>query len=60
MYFCNVQMQTGTFSGEKIGELVKKIINGFAEEGLSRDEAIEVLEKAKEIAGEVAVIKKID
>lgn len=60
MYFCNVQMQTGTFSGEKIGELVEKIINGFAEEGLSRDEAIVVLERVKEIAGEVAVIKKID
>lgn len=40
--------------------MLKKIINGFAEEGLSRDEAIVVLERVKEIAGEVAVIKKID
>lgn len=60
MNFYDIQMKTGIFSGEKLGELTKYIIDKFAEEKLSRDEAVEVLGKVREVIGEVAIIKKMD
>ena len=46
--------------GEKIGELVKYIINKFAKENLTRNEAIEILDRTKECTGDAAVIREVD
>lgn len=45
--------------GEKIGELVKYIVDKFADEGLCRDEAVIVLDHAKDAIGEYNKIIKI-
>ena len=55
----DIQMKTGTFSGEKVDELTEFIINKFAEEKLNRDESVEVLENVKNIIGEVAVVQHV-
>lgn len=56
----NVQMKSGyEFKGEDISELVKKIINMFTDKELSRDEAMEVLEEAKEYIGEFSCVLHI-
>lgn len=60
VFYSDVPMLTGVLPGEKISELTKYIINKFADEGLSRDEAIEILERTKNLVGEVSKIKKID
>lgn len=60
VFYSDVPMLTGILPGEKISELTKYIINKFADEGLSRDEAIEILERTKNLVGEVSKIKKID
>ncbi|MDO4647756.1 MAG: hypothetical protein Q4B26_03825 [Eubacteriales bacterium] len=57
----DVLMKSGEiFDGNKISELADYIIDKFAEERLSRDEAIEVLEYTKEITGEYAIVQKKD
>lgn len=55
----DIQMETETFSGEKVEELTEFIINKFAEEKLNRDESVEVLENVKNIIGEVAVVQHV-
>lgn len=45
---------------EKISELVKIIINKFADEKLSRDEAMQVLSRTEDLVGEFAIIKRVD
>ena len=60
VFYSDVSMLTGVLPGEKISELTKYIINKFADEGLSRDEAIEILERTKNLVGEVSKIQKID
>lgn len=50
--FSDVVMNDGKLlEGEKIGELVKYIINKFAKENLTRNEAIEILDRTKECTG---------
>ena len=56
----DILMCTGVFPGEKLDELTKFIINKFAEEQLSRDEAIEVLTKVENVIGEVSMVQKIN
>jgi hypothetical protein len=52
-------MNNGTvFSGEKRGELVQEIIDKFSREKLTHDEAIEVLEGAKDVLGEFSIVQK--
>lgn len=59
--FSDVVMNDGKLlEGEKIGELVKYIINKFAKENLTRNEAIEILDRTKECAGDAAVIREVD
>lgn len=60
VFYSDVPMLTGVLPGEKISELTKYIINKFADEGLSRDEAMEILERTKNLVGEVSKIQKID
>lgn len=47
-------------TGEKIGELVKYIVDKFSDEGLSRDEAVIVLDRAKDAVGEYNKIIKVN
>lgn len=57
--FSDVVMNDGKLlEGEKIGELVKYIINKFAKENLTRNEAIEILDRTKECTGDAAVIRE--
>lgn len=56
----DIQMEIGIFSGKKLDELTKFIINKFAEEKLNRDEAVEVLKRTEDIIGECAVVQHID
>ncbi|WP_371296807.1 hypothetical protein [Ruminococcus sp.] len=56
----DIQMVNGIFSGKKIDELTKFIINKFAEEGLNRDEAVEVLKNTNNVIGEFAIVKHVD
>lgn len=59
--FSDVVMNDGKLlEGEKIGELVKYIINKFAKENLTRNEAIEILDRTKEYTGDAAVIREAD
>ena len=59
--FNDVVMNDGKLlEGEKIGELVKYIINKFAKENLTRNEAIEILDRTKERTGDAAVIREVD
>ena len=55
----DIQMVTGIFSGEKLDELTKFIINKFAEEKLNRDEAVEVLKRLEDVIGECSVVQHI-
>ena len=59
MQFCDIRINDSILSGEKIGELTKYIINKFADEKLTRDEAVEVLKSAIEVVGEVSVVNRI-
>lgn len=57
----DVMMSNGKIlPGEKIDKLVNFIINKFAEEEMSVDEAKIALEHAKEIIGEYSTVKPID
>ena len=56
----DIQMEIGIFSGKKLDELTKFIINKFAEEKLNRDEPVEVLKRTEDIIGECAVVQHID
>lgn len=56
----DIQMVNGIFPGKKIDELTKFIINKFAEEGLNRDEAVEVLKNTNNVIGEFAIVKRVD
>ncbi|NLK79056.1 MAG: hypothetical protein GX284_15395 [Clostridiales bacterium] len=59
--YMNLALSTGKIlKGEKIRELVNFIVNKFAEENISRDEAYQVLEEVKEVVGEVAIVQHID
>lgn len=59
--FSDVVMNDGKLlEGEKIGELVKYIINKFAKENLTRNEAIEILDRTKKCTGDAAVIREVD
>lgn len=59
MFFQDIRMNNGTvFSGEKRGELVQEIIDKFSREKLTHDEAIEVLEGAKDVLGEFSIVQK--
>ena len=59
MFFQDIQMNNGTvFCGEKRGELVQEIIDKFSREKLTHDEAIEVLEGAKDVLGEFSIVQK--
>ena len=60
MQFCAIRMNDSILLGEKIGELTKYIINKFADEKLTRDEAVEVLKSVIEVVGEVSVVNRID
>ena len=43
-----------------IRRFTKYIINKFADEKLTRDEAVEVLKSVIEVVGEVSVVNRID
>lgn len=60
MEYCDVKMVSKVLPGEDLTRMVKKIVNDFADEGMSRDEAMEVLKKVEEIMGEVAIIQRMD
>ena len=53
-------MMENYWKEKKIGELVKYIINKFAKENLTRNEAIEILDRTKECTGDAAVIREVD
>lgn len=57
----SIQMNNGTvLEGDKISELTKHFINKFADEGLSLDEAIIVINRVKNIIGEFAIVQHLD
>lgn len=60
MEYCDVEMVSKVLPGEDLTKMVKKIVNDFAAEGMSRDEAMEVLKKVEEIMGEVAIIQRME
>lgn len=60
MFFGDIRMRDSILSGEKICELTKYIINKFADEKLTRDEAVEVLKSAIEVVGEVSVVNHME
>lgn len=60
MEYCDVKMVSKVLPGEDLTKMVKKIVNDFAAEGMSRDEAMEVLKKVEEIMGEVAIIQRME
>lgn len=45
MEYCDVEMVSKVLPGEDLTRMVKKIVNDFANEGMSRDEAVEILER---------------
>lgn len=56
----SIQMNSGDiFDGKKISDLTAFIINKFADEHLSHDEAVEVLKRTKDIIGEYSKVKKM-
>lgn len=60
MKFQSIQLNNGkVLAGEKIGELVTKIVNKLSEADLSYDEAKMVLETAKDSIGECSTVQKI-
>ena len=59
--FSDVVMNDGKLlEGEKIGELVKYIINKFAKENLTRNAALEILDRTKECTGDASVKREVD
>lgn len=48
------------FDGKKIGELTEFIINKFSDEGLSHDESLIILDKAKSVIGEYCIVQRIE
>ena len=61
MYISDYALNNGkVIKGEKIGELVKYIVDKVSDEGLSRDEAVIVLDHAKDAVGEYNKIINID
>lgn len=60
MEYCDVEMVSKVLPGEDPTRMVKKIVNDFANEGMSRDEAMEVLKRVEEIMGEVAMIQRLE
>ncbi len=57
----SIQMNNGSvLEGNRISELVKYIINKFADEELSFDEAKIVISRVEAILGEFAVIHNTD
>lgn len=58
--YTDIELHSGRIlNGEKIRELVNLIINKFAEEELSRDEAVEILNEIGKILGEFAIIQHV-
>ena len=47
------------FDGKKIGELTEFIINKFSDEGLSHDESLIILDKAKNVIGEYCIVQSL-
>lgn len=60
MEYCDVKMVSKILPGEDLTKMVKKIVNDFADEGMSRDEAVEILERVKEVIGEVAIVQRME
>lgn len=60
MEYCDVKMVSKILPGEDLTKMVKKIVNDFANEGMSRDEAMEVLKRVEEIIGEVAIVQRME
>ena len=60
MEYCDVEMVSKVLPGEDLTRMVKKIVNDFANEGMSRDEAMEVLKRVEEIIGEVAIVQRME
>lgn len=59
MFFQDVQMNNGKiFSGERIGELVREIIDRFSEERLTCDEAEIGLNSTQSVLGEFSMVQK--
>lgn len=60
MEYCDVEMVSKVLPGEDLTRMVKKIVNDFASEGMSRDEAMEVLKRVEEVIGEVAIVQRME
>lgn len=61
MEFSSIQMANGEiFDGKKIGELIEFIINKFSDEGLSHDESLIILDKAKSVIGEYCIVQSLE
>lgn len=60
MEYCDVEMTSKVLPGEDLTRMVKKIVNDFADEGMSRDETVEVLKRVKEVIGEVAIVQRME
>lgn len=61
MFQTSIQMQSGdVLEGDRIRELTTFIINKFAQENLSCEEAKVVLGRAKSIIGEYSKVQKIN
>ena len=59
MFFQDVQMNNGKiFSGERIGKLVREIIDRLSEERLTCDEAKIVLNSTQSVLGEFSMVQK--
>lgn len=55
---CDYAMGNGKiFPREKVSELVQEILNKFAEEELSVDEAKLILQRAIDVVGQCSVVK---
>ena len=48
------------FSGNRVNELIKHIVNKFADERLSSSEAILVLDQTKEVIKDFALVQHVD
>lgn len=60
MEYCDVEMVSKVLPGEDLTRIVKKIVNDFASEGMSRDEAMEALKRVEEVIGEVAIVQRME
>lgn len=55
---CDYAMENGEiFPREKVSELVQEILNKFAEEELSVDEAKLILQRTIDVVGQFSVVK---